>query len=309
MDNQNYCILVVDDEPEMREMIADYLSDVEGYQVHTAENGRDALDRALKSRRTDLVLSDINMPEMKGFELLNEVRSRYPEMKRVLITAYNVEDYLGLALKYDVGNIFVKTTPFNFSELSTALSNLLTNNIFGADRFFAPQSRKKVIQVKHARNLVAEAREAIRDLPESVTSKKLELVIVELLTNAIYYGVRRESPEDKSVWQHDFELSSEEAIVLSVVMDDEKYAVSVTDNGGHLTKQDILYWLNRQSNKDKSGLPEGIFDTHGRGLFIARKYIDRLIINIDPAKKTEVIIINYLSNVYQGYKPLYINEL
>ena len=43
--------------------------------------------------------------------------------------------------------------------------------------------------------------------------------------------------------------------------------------------------------------------------FIVRKYIDRLIINIDQDRRTEIIIINYFSKVYKGYKPLYINEI
>ncbi len=50
-------------------------------------------------------------------------------------------------------------------------------------------------------------------------------------------------------------------------------------------------------------------DSHGRGLFIARKYIDRLIVNIDQKRKTEIIIINYFENTYKGFKPLYINEI
>jgi anti-sigma regulatory factor (Ser/Thr protein kinase) len=71
----------------------------------------------------------------------------------------------------------------------------------------------------------------------------------------------------------------------------------------------VLYWLHRQLAIDEAGLPLGIFDSHGRGFFIARQYIDRLIINIDRNKKTEIVIINYFSKVYHGFKPLYINEI
>lgn len=71
----------------------------------------------------------------------------------------------------------------------------------------------------------------------------------------------------------------------------------------------MLYWLNRQNSRDQNGLPVGLYDSHGRGLFIARRYIDRLIINIDKARRTEVIIINYYSDTFKGHKPLYINEI
>jgi len=153
------------------------------------------------------------------------------------------------------------------------------------------------------------ARAAIAVIPDKSRARKLELVVVELLTNAIFYGVRKEAASEKGVWGHDFRLSDEEAVILKVIWDTEKYAISIIDNGGRLSKQEVLFWLNRQTSHDEKGLPLGIMDTHGRGLFIARKYIDRLVINIDRNKRTEVVIINYLGDIYKGYKPLYINEI
>ena len=306
---KNGCILVVDDEAEMREMICDYLGDVEGYEVRGAVSGEDALNNVLPANDVDLVLSDINMPGMKGFELLNEVRRRYPRVERMLITAYHAEDYFDLAMKYDVGNIFVKTTPFNFGELSTNVTNLLTNDIFGAERYFDPDARVHTLTVKRSDALHEDARKIIDLLPDKSRARKLELVIVELLTNAIFYGVRGEDPDNREAWDHDFELSDSEAITISVLVDKEKYGITVVDNGGNLKKSDVLYWMNQQVTRDENGVPLGLTESHGRGLFIARQYIDRLIVNVDKSKKTEVISINYLSRTYQGYKPLYINEI
>ncbi|MBD3316758.1 MAG: response regulator [Chitinivibrionales bacterium] len=302
-------VLVVDDEPEIRSLIADYLSDEEGYKVLEAENGRDALDNIIPNCKVDLVLSDINMPVMKGFDLLNEVRRHYPYIKRVLITAYNVEDYLELALKHDVGNIFVKTTPFNFAELSACLECLLTGNIFGAERYFDSPAQRRSVMVKRGDCVAESAARIIALLPQTTIPSKLELVLIELLTNAVFYGVRNERPDRKEGWNHDFELSDEEAVQVSVMWDAEKHAVSIVDTGGKLKKRDVLYWLNRQVSRDEQGMPVGLFDSHGRGLFIARKYIDRMIINIDRARKTELIVVNYHDKSFEGYKPLYINEL
>ncbi len=63
-------ILVVDDEPDIRELVRDILED-EGYQVATAENG-EAARAALRERRPDLVLLDIWMPDIDGISLLKE---------------------------------------------------------------------------------------------------------------------------------------------------------------------------------------------------------------------------------------------
>jgi anti-sigma regulatory factor (Ser/Thr protein kinase) len=104
-------------------------------------------------------------------------------------------------------------------------------------------------------------------------------------------------------------LSDEEAIVVTSMHDSEKYAISILDKGGRLKKNDVLFWLHRQLHLDANGLPIGVFDSHGRGFFIAREYIDRMIINIDKNKQTEIIIMNYFMDTYKGYKPLYINEL
>ena len=301
-------ILVVEDDPVMREMLADFLHE-DGYDVATAVDGRDALERALPARAVDLVLSDINMPNMKGFELLNAVRWRYPGTRRMLITAYNVEDYLELAMKHDVGNIFVKSSPFAFDELRATIRNLLTGDIFGMARYFAAGTPARSIVLRNGADLASGALSVMAMLPAEAQNRKLEVAVAEILTNAVYYGARRDSADDRASWPADFELAESAAVTVTVMADREKHGVAITDKGGRLSKQDVLFWLNRQASRDERGLPLGAFDTHGRGLFITRRFIDRLIINIDPAKKTEVIIINYLSNVYQGYKPLYINEL
>ena len=71
-------ILVVDDEPLLREMFRTVLTDA-GYEVSTATHGLDAL---LQIRRDmpDLLISDLNMPQMSGFELLSVVRRRFPNI-------------------------------------------------------------------------------------------------------------------------------------------------------------------------------------------------------------------------------------
>ncbi len=84
-------ILVVDDEPSVRESLAGYLNDA-GYDVSTAENGFDAL---LQLRRVtpDVIISDLNMPQMSGFEFLSVVRRRFPEISVIAVSgAYESGD-------------------------------------------------------------------------------------------------------------------------------------------------------------------------------------------------------------------------
>src|SRR6185437_956595 len=71
-------ILVVEDDATVRLTISKLLSD-EGYEVSTAGDGFDALLH-LQQDIPDLILSDLNMPQMSGFELLSVVRRRFPEI-------------------------------------------------------------------------------------------------------------------------------------------------------------------------------------------------------------------------------------
>jgi anti-sigma regulatory factor (Ser/Thr protein kinase) len=154
-----------------------------------------------------------------------------------------------------------------------------------------------------------DAQRIVSIVDDTGRGKKLELVVVELLTNAMFYGIRKENPENRQDWNFDFELDEESAIEVAVASDLEKYAISVKDRGGRLKKEDVLYWLHRQIAQGDNGMPLGLFDTHGRGLFIARRYIDRLIVNIDRDRQTELIVVNYLNQDYSGSKPIFINEL
>jgi CheY-like chemotaxis protein len=303
----DYSILVVDDVVEIRELICDFLKDHYRVVLH-ASSGHEALE-VLKSSKVAMIISDINMPGMKGFDLLKEVKRLYPHIKRILMTAYNVEEYLELAIQYEVSNIFVKTTPFQFNELFILIEKLHNNNIFGISHYFGSDAESKEIKIRTSRTLHDDATKIVNFFQHESESNRLQLVVVELLTNALFYGVRGEDPDKKELWDHDFTLSDDSAVNVTIARDSVKYGISVSDIGGKLKRGDVLYWLNRQISRDKDGLPLGLYDTHGRGLFIARKYIDRLIVNIDQDRKTEIIVINYFSKDIAGFKPLYINEI
>lgn len=71
-------ILIVDDDKNVRATVAMMLAG-EGYETSTAEDGFDALLH-MKSSVPELVISDLNMPQMSGFELLSVIRRRFPEV-------------------------------------------------------------------------------------------------------------------------------------------------------------------------------------------------------------------------------------
>jgi CheY-like chemotaxis protein len=77
-------VLVVDDEPVIRRVIAKGLRPL---NVIEADNGRDALMK-MKTERASLVITDIKMPELDGFELLASLRRQYPQIPVIAISGY-----------------------------------------------------------------------------------------------------------------------------------------------------------------------------------------------------------------------------
>ena len=82
----NKQILIVDDEPIVRESIRDWLKDA-GYEVATAETGEEALEMMKKQDFSVLIL-DIRLPGKTGISVLREVKAFKPEIKSIIITAY-----------------------------------------------------------------------------------------------------------------------------------------------------------------------------------------------------------------------------
>ena len=79
-------ILIVDDEKVVRESLFDWFTE-DGYQVETADSGRQALQR-LQESICDILLVDIKMPEMDGLELQRKVKQIAPEAVIIIMTAY-----------------------------------------------------------------------------------------------------------------------------------------------------------------------------------------------------------------------------
>jgi CheY-like chemotaxis protein len=84
MPNTKTRLLIVDDEPSVRTSLSCVLNEI-GYRVRTAEDGLSALAE-LRSEIPDILLSDLNMPGMSGFELLSVVRRRFPAMKTIAMS-------------------------------------------------------------------------------------------------------------------------------------------------------------------------------------------------------------------------------
>ena len=106
-------ILVVDDEPSMREMLSIVLRR-DGYEVLVAENGRDAIEQ-LRARSFDLLLSDIKMPDVTGVEVLRAAKEINRDIVAFMVTAYASTSTAVEAMRLGAVDYFTK--PFSMDEL------------------------------------------------------------------------------------------------------------------------------------------------------------------------------------------------
>ncbi len=115
-------VLVVDDDETIRDVLAQFLT-LQRYRVLTSASGEEALD-ILKSEHVSAVVTDLVMPGMSGVELLNEIKTLYPDTPVLMITGnsgkYRPEKIIALG----ADGYFLK--PFHYAELAYTLTRVLS---------------------------------------------------------------------------------------------------------------------------------------------------------------------------------------
>lgn len=116
-------ILYVEDEADARQMVTRMLAmNYPKLKIYTAENGVDALE-AYREHKTDIVMTDINMPLMDGIGMSREIKVINPAVTIIAVTAHSDTSYLLNAIEIGVQNYVLK--PLNYQELFSVLDKVL----------------------------------------------------------------------------------------------------------------------------------------------------------------------------------------
>ncbi len=183
-------ILVVDDEESIREFLEIMLKK-EGYEVTCAEDGAKAKD-VLAKKSFDMVISDLQMPNMTGIELLKFVKESYPELVFMLITAFGTTESAVEAMK--MGAYDYLTKPFKIDEVRINIQNALrTKSLEVENRVL----KKELTKEYSFQNLVgnSEPMHRIYDLVKRVSLTPTNILITgesgtgkEVIAKAIHYN-------------------------------------------------------------------------------------------------------------------------
>ena len=118
-------LLVVDDESDVQFLFQQkFRKEIKSgeMQIKYALNGSSALEliESMENKTDYLILTDINMPEMNGIELLKKIKAQYPKLKVFMITAYGDENNFNMAKSLGADDYFTK--PLQFDLLKSKLS-------------------------------------------------------------------------------------------------------------------------------------------------------------------------------------------
>lgn len=190
-------ILVIDDEPLMRDFLEETLVR-EGYEVLTAPNGSAGLEE-IRNSAFDLVVTDLKMPGIDGLELLDQVKKIQPDISVVIMTAYASVETAVQALKSGAADYIMK--PFTPDEIEHVVKKALyERKLENENRYL----RSEIEQGFNYQEMVGSspAMVAIYDQIKKISQSKASVLIrgesgtgKELIARAIHYASpRRDKP-------------------------------------------------------------------------------------------------------------------
>jgi len=194
-----YKILLVDDESEIRNALANYFPwSSLGYEVaHDCKNGKDALD-ILTTQKVDVLFSDICMPLMSGLELAEEVVKRGIPLKIVFLSGYRDFQYAKKAINLGVYEYIVK--PSKFDELHSVFSSLKTElDQQNSERNIDTANNKTTIN--YSDNIIATIKDYVNTNYDTVTLNDISN-IVHMSSNYISTYFKEKTNQNFSDYVH-----------------------------------------------------------------------------------------------------------
>jgi len=278
-------ILIVDDNPLDSELAAGFLKE-EGHKIRFADNGAIGLSEIRKSA-PDLVLTDLDMPELNGLELVQTLQSEFPLIPVILMTAKGSEDIASTALKAGAASYVPKRT---------LDSGLLETVRIVLDSARTEQMRKKVFagmistesnfELGYDAGAVTAMVDHLRDslglmkiVPEENLTR-ISTALTEALINAMDHG----NLELKSSLL-DGDDPSEYHQLRKQRMEEEPYSNRKLHVHARINRMEAVFSIADEGpGFDVSKIPdptdpENLMRPHGRGLLLIRTFIPDVTFN------------------------------
>lgn len=186
-------ILVVDDEQIIRESLS-YVLRKENYKVDEAENGKAAYDLLLENQY-DLVITDLEMPEMKGTELLEKIRDLSTQTATIVVTAFGSLETAISALRTGASDYILK--PVEFDELIIKvkklfeMKDLITENQILRSELQRTTEDHRIIGKSYAIRKIFDLIDSVADTDSTVLITGKSGTGKELVAKALHFTSKR----------------------------------------------------------------------------------------------------------------------
>ena len=263
-------VLVVDDDREVLSTLSEILSELRVNPI-TAIDGAEAIEK-IKTRKIDLIITDLMMPNMDGFELIQRTRQLNINIPIAVISGHGEVKNVVNALSRGAYNFITK--PFTIKEIESIVKRGLRLREFslGTHRLLEGIKNYTEMNIPSYPHLLPSAALYVvrecqwRGVEEEAMLSNISICIDELLNNALIHGN---------------DLDETKKIFLKIVFDHEKLTLSVEDEGDGFDYKNLL----TESAENPQTLPTK------RGLFIVNYLMDELSFN---EKGNKVDIVKYL---------------
>jgi DNA-binding response OmpR family regulator len=269
-------ILIIDDDPVLRKIMAGALSD---YAVNSAATAEEGL--ALYRRDPyDLVLCDLVLPGMSGLQFIERLRAEYPQARIIVVSAHGSGENLLATLRRSVVDFLVK--PFDPEDLRCVVSNLLSAEL-SIDVISATPAWVE-LRVPASFQAAASLESFFNNLQVGIdedTQRSISIAFRELLNNAIEHGAKGDSRR---------------RIGISYVRFDRAIMYRIADPGSGFDFGDIPHAaisypgdpLKHLEVRQQQGMRAG-----GYGLLWIQNLADQVVFN---EQRNKVIFIKYLDS-------------
>ncbi len=157
----NIKVIIADDHKLFRRGMIAVLDDIEGIDlIDEAENGVALLEK-LKDNVPDIILMDIKMPEMDGIEATKQVLSDYPEVKIIMLTMHDDEEFIKHLVDIGVHGYLLKNT--DVKEVTETITNVMDKGLY-FNKWMTDMliegflNRKEETKVKEERKLISQTK-------------------------------------------------------------------------------------------------------------------------------------------------------
>ena len=278
-------ILVVDDSQTDRMLVGGLLEGCGLYDIVYATDGRDAIEQ-LCTHRPDLVITDLQMPEMNGLELVDAIKEDAPSIPVILVTAQGSEEIAAKALQHGAASYVPKRNLSTDLEMTVArvLDAALDDNsqphvmhhLLCSDSQFVLYNDPVLID-----SLLVHIQEILRCLPLGDETERLRtgIAVEEALMNAYYHGnLEVGAVVDKPNHENYFRAAeerraqspyAERAIHIRVQISREEARFTIRDDGPGFNSTDL------PSPSEMAVLEHAV----GRGIVLMRTFMDEVTYN------------------------------